>query len=305
MPGAVTVIGSLNIDFVTTASRIPEAGETLTASGFTTGLGGKGANQAIACARLTDTSSGVRTLMVGNVGDDAFGRDYKEALGAEKIDHTHVQVRNGQKTGIANIIVEEDSGENRILVATNVNHVDAGKDIDLVPEDASVVVFQLEIPIELVVQNCHYARRKGKYVILNPAPAVKLPNEVYPSIDCIVLNETEAELMCRGQDQTWDQFFFAKGVRSLAILTKGSKGVSFTTKSSPGVRDVPAQKVKVVDTTAAGDTFVGAVAVKIAESGGKLPVNVSDAIEFANRAAAKTVGKSGAVSSIPRLEELK
>lgn len=163
MSGTIAVIGSLNVDFITTTSRVPVAGETLTAIGFNTGLGGKGANQAVACSRLSRPKSSqpggnhVKTMMVGAVGDDSFGSDFLAALLEEGIDTTNVQRVTGQKTGIANIIVEESTGENRILVATNANHASGEKLVDLVPRDADVLVFQLEIPLQLVCSNiCLY-----------------------------------------------------------------------------------------------------------------------------------------------------
>lgn len=130
---------------------MPAGGETLTASSFDTGFGGKGANQAVACARLADES--VKVQMVGQVGDDSFGKDYLAALAKDGINSTQVKVLEGMKTGIANIIVEEETGENRILLATNANHAfskERDSTWDLVPAEADVVVFQLEIPLEVV-----------------------------------------------------------------------------------------------------------------------------------------------------------
>lgn len=147
----IAVIGSLNIDFVTRTPRVPEAGETLTAKSFDTGFGGKGANQAVACARLAPED--VKIRMVGQVGDDSFGRDYIDGLKQEGIDATNVKMLAGQKTGIANIIVEERTGENRILLAANANHAyseQRDEGWELVPKEADMVVFQLEIPLEVV-----------------------------------------------------------------------------------------------------------------------------------------------------------
>jgi ribokinase len=154
MPSAsIAVIGSLNIDFITRTPRVPGPGETLTSNSFSTGFGGKGANQAVACARLA--SEGTKVAMVGNVGDDGFGRDYFEALGKEGIDAKGVTTVKGETTGAANIIVEEETGENRIMFTPGANNSYAekkeeGSGWDLVPEDAGVVVFQLEIPMRVV-----------------------------------------------------------------------------------------------------------------------------------------------------------
>lgn len=154
--GSIAVIGSLNVDFITRTPRVPAGGETLTATSFDTGFGGKGANQAVACARLSRNSDGstpaieTTVSMVGGVGEDSFGADFIAALKKDHIDTTHVERIAGQKTGIANIIVEEGSGENRILLATNANHAVGKTNKTLVPEEANVVVFQLEIPLGLV-----------------------------------------------------------------------------------------------------------------------------------------------------------
>jgi ribokinase len=153
---SIAVIGSLNIDFITRTPRVPGPGETLTSNSFSTGFGGKGANQAVACARLA--SEGTKVAMVGNVGDDGFGRDYFEALGKEGIDAAGVTTVKGETTGAANIIVEEETGENRIMFTPGANNSYAekkkeGAGWDLVPEDAGVVVFQLEIPMRVVSFN--------------------------------------------------------------------------------------------------------------------------------------------------------
>jgi hypothetical protein len=147
---SIAVIGSLNIDFITRTPRVPGPGETLTSNSFSTGFGGKGANQAVACARLA--SEGTKVAMVGNVGDDNFGRDYFEALGKEGINADGVSTVKGETTGAANIIVEEE-GENRIMFTPGAN-VAFSKEYDqgwdLVPSDAGIVVCQLEIPIDVV-----------------------------------------------------------------------------------------------------------------------------------------------------------
>lgn len=148
---SIAVIGSLNIDFITRTPRVPEPGETLTSNSFSTGFGGKGANQAVACARLA--SKGTKVAMVGNVGDDGFGKDYFKALGEEGINADGVSTIKGETTGAANIVVEEETGENRIMFTPGANVAFSktyDEKWDLVPGDAGAVVFQLEIPIEVV-----------------------------------------------------------------------------------------------------------------------------------------------------------
>jgi ribokinase len=152
----IAVIGSLNVDFITRTPRIPEPGETLTANSFSTGFGGKGANQAVACARLA--SKNVKVSMVGNVGDDIFGRDYFDGLTKEGIDVSGVRKLDDQKTGVANIIVDEGSGENRILFTANANYAfseEQSEGWEAVPKEADIVVFQLEIPLRVVWTSHH------------------------------------------------------------------------------------------------------------------------------------------------------
>lgn len=147
----IAVIGSLNIDFITRTPRIPEPGETLTASSFSSGFGGKGANQAVACARLATPD--VKVRMVGCVGDDIFGKDYLEGLKKEGVNADSVRLLEGERTGVANIIVDESSGENRILFTANANFAfseHASEEWEMVPEEAGVVVFQMEIPLRVV-----------------------------------------------------------------------------------------------------------------------------------------------------------
>ena len=171
---SIAVIGSLNIDFITRTPRVPGPGETLTSNSFTTGFGGKGANQAVACARLA--SKGTKVAMVGNVGDDNFGRDYFEALGKEGINADGVSTVKGETTGAANIVVEEETGENRIMFTPGAN-VAFSKEYDqgwdLVPSDAGIVVFQLEIPIDVVCFRSlfHYLTSNASNLTLYPGPA--------------------------------------------------------------------------------------------------------------------------------------
>jgi len=150
-PHHVAVIGSLNVDFIIRTPRVPDAGETLTAHSFDTGFGGKGANQAVACARLADED--VKVSMVGQVGEDSFGADYLKALEREGIDGRGVRKLEGRKTGVSTIIVDDATGENRILFAPNANYAFSGEWTaawELVPGEAEVVVFQLEMPLGVV-----------------------------------------------------------------------------------------------------------------------------------------------------------
>ncbi|KAK0944117.1 putative ribokinase [Friedmanniomyces endolithicus] len=304
----VAVIGSLNVDFIIRTPRVPDAGETLTAHSFDTGFGGKGANQAVACARLADED--VKVSMVGQVGDDSFGADYLKALEREGIDGKGVRKLEGQKTGVSTIIVDDATGENRILFAPNANYAFSGEWTaawELVPGEAEVVVFQLEMPLEVVLHNIRKASQSGKHVILNPAPAEILPDAVYKDVDTLILNQSESTLLAGDAAASYSpeqlaSHFLHKGVKDAVIITLGGDGLVYATSSGLSGR-VAAKKVKVVDTTAAGDTFVGGYAVKRARDTGK-SFGYLKALDFATLAASKTVEREGAMAAIPRINEL-
>ncbi|KAF2798840.1 Ribokinase-like protein [Melanomma pulvis-pyrius CBS 109.77] len=319
-PAIISVVGSLNVDLVTRTSRVPVAGETLTTESFDIGFGGKGANQAVACARLSRTekqaangeTSDVEVRMVGAVGEDEFAGGFLESLKKDGLNTERIQVLPGKKTGVAVIIVETQTGENRIMFCPGANY-----DVpvaDLVDGDSSVALFQLELPMEVVLHNMKVAHDKGVETIINPAPAIPLPEEAYSGLGHLIVNETEASILSGIENPTsWDMvaaIFVSRGVKNI-IITLGGDGVYYQTEkrqsqSLPGIL-VPARKVKVVDTTAAGDTFVGAYSVAVARwkvmSHGA-DFNLDIAISHANRAASMTVQKKGAQSSIPWVDEV-
>jgi ribokinase len=315
----ISVIGSLNVDLVTITPRVPSGGETLTASSFSTGPGGKGANQAVACARLsrlkpTSTSSPTSDItikMLGAVGADEFGPSLLSGMKADGIDISSVSVVQGQTTGVAVILVEESTGENRILLNPGANHTLQPQDFTSIASlgtpSPDLIIMQLEIPLPTVLQILKTAKEANIQVLLNPAPAVKLPEDVYPSITHLIVNETEAAILTgrsveevEAADYKWDTIlgeFLAKGVSNV-IITLGAKGAVFLRSSMKKPGFVPAAKVtKVVDTTAAGDTFVGAYAVNTVRKG-KKGMEVEDII-LACKAAGRTVEKQGAQSAIP------
>lgn len=324
-PKTITIIGSLNTDLVTLTPRVPSGGETLTATSFSTGPGGKGANQAVACARLsrpnprgfspsTSTPQDVATKMIGAVGDDEFGPRMISGLEKDDIETSAIRVMKGMSTGVAVILVEEASGENRILLSTGANHSLQPSDF-LTPGSLGspvpdLIILQLEIPLETVLQILETARKAGVDILLNPAPAVKLPDHVYPSITHLILNESEAALLTNRPVASVEALdfpmvdltteFLQKGVKNV-IVTLGSRGAFFANAEYPTGKHVPAAKVKkVVDTTAAGDTFVGAYAVNIVRGNADLESVVS----LACKAAGKTVEKEGAQSAIPWADEV-
>lgn len=248
----ISVIGSLNVDLVTRTSRVPVGGETLTAESFNIGWGGKGANQAVACARLSRTQqkalagepSDVEVRMVGAVGDDEFHAGFLKALQADGLNTESVKILKGKKTGVAVITVETGSGENRIMFCPGANY-DVEEE-DLIDEDASVALFQLELPLKVVcihifpawvlshqltsqvLHNMKVARQKGVETIINPAPAIALPDEAYHGLGHLIVNETEAATLSGIKNPTnWNEVagvFIARGVENVIITLGGKVG---------------------------------------------------------------------------------
>ncbi|WP_175921999.1 ribokinase [Burkholderia latens] len=295
----IAVVGSINVDLVTHAPRLPVPGETLLGTTFRTVHGGKGANQAVAAARL-----GASVAMIGCVGDDAFGTRLHDALAAERIDVTHVRRIDGDASGVATITVDE-RGANSIVVVPGANaRLDAGS-IDAARDaiaGAALMVCQLEVPIETVARaiGCAIAHRTP--VLLNPAPARPLFDALLARIDYLVVNETEAESLTGiavGDDASAVRAadaLRAKGVGNV-LVTLGARGVCWRGGAGSGRHQALA--VTAVDTTAAGDTFVGGFAA--ARAGG---ASMDDAIAFGQRAAAISVTRHGAQTSIPTRDEV-
>lgn len=305
----IVVIGSINMDLVLRVPRMPLPGETLSGGAFQTIPGGKGANQAVACARLSrGAANGQPVAMVGCLGDDPFGQTLRAALVADGIDVSHVTSLPGVASGIASILVDA-SGQNSIVIAGGANdllspaHIDAA--LPLI-ERASIVVLQLETPPETVRHAIALARRLGKTVVLNPAPAASLAPAVLAQVDYLIPNELEAAMLL-GDDAaseagSVDQHaasaaaLQALGCRNV-IVTLGAQGVHAA--FADGSAAFPARAVKALDTTAAGDTFIGGFVAALAA--GQSP---AAAIDLGQRAAAIGVTRQGAQTSIPYLHEL-
>ncbi|KAH8656542.1 ribokinase-like protein [Tricladium varicosporioides] len=323
-PKIITVIGSLNTDLVTVTPRVPAGGETLTASSFHTGPGGKGANQAVAISRLSrpnpknsTTPPDIVIKMVGSVGTDTFGPELIDFMSASLVDTTGIQSIPNTNTGVATIIVESTSGENRILLSPGANAHLQPSDF-LTPESLGMpkpdlIVLQLEIPLQTVLQILKTAKEAGVEVLFNPAPAVPLPMDVYPAITHLIVNETEAAILTstplslvEDPSFNWDpiaKILLDRGAKNV-IITLGSKGAYFSHQGMEKGGFVPCAKVeKVVDTTAAGDTFVGAYAVGVVRKGGENLVSGED-VKLACKASARTVEKEGAQKSIPWADEV-
>ena len=292
----IVVIGSTNTDMVISGAKIPVPGETVSGGTFMMNPGGKGANQAVAVARLSKRRG--RCTFIAKVGDDVFGRDTAARMKKDGID-ARLVVDRSNASGTALILVDK-AGQNCISVALGANGALSVADVKRFRgeiESADALLMQLETPIETVAWAAKTAHAKGVPVVLNPAPAAKLPKELYACLDWITPNETEAELLtgvkvtdlagCRKAEAALKR----RGVANV-IITLGSKGCYAAGKIHPCV------KVKAVDTVAAGDTFNGAFVVAIAEGMG-----VDEAVAFAQRASAISVTRAGAQPSIPLRRE--
>lgn len=314
-PPRITILGSLNIDLVSYVPHHPLPGETLTANHFNTSPGGKGANQAVACAKLSRasdlSSASAHVSMIGAVGRDAYGAVLSDSLASYGVDIAAVEQKEGQKTGIAIIVVDEPSGQNRIILSPEANHSLRPEHFEQLPAPRpDLLIMQLEIPFDTVMQALASARASGVPVLLNPAPAQVLPAEAYQGLAHLVVNETEAALLSGEPESALDDLaglqrvgdlFIQKGVQNV-IITLGGRGVYFVNKDGRSAL-LPAQKTTVVDTTAAGDTFVGSYALAVVGATGEV-FDIEAAVVAANKAAAKTVARKGAQMSIPWKDEL-
>ena len=297
----ILVVGSANTDMVISAEHFPLPGETMMGHGFMTNHGGKGANQAVAAARLEGN-----TAFIGKVGDDQFGHSTIEMMKGEGIDVSGLTVTSEQASGVA-LITIVPSGENSIIVDSGANGLLRPEDItnaEKLFEDAGIVLMQLETPIDTLTEAAAMAKKHGAYVVLNPAPAPKepLPVELLKNVDLLIPNETEAAYIS-GVNIAGDEDLPAAmneiqklGVKDV-IITVGSRGVC--ARIDGEMVTVPAFKVKAIDTTAAGDTFCGALCVAL--SNGKPLV---EAIRFGCKASSISVTRRGAQMSMPRLEEI-
>jgi ribokinase len=294
----IVVFGSLNMDLVVRVPRVPGAGETLQAHSFMNNPGGKGANQAVACARQD-----AKVAMVGRVGDDAFGLSLKASLAADGVEVGHVATAVGS-TGVALIMVD-DSAQNRIALIPGANGLVGADDTKRLEDDlatARLLLLQLEVPMQAVVDAAGLAHARGCTVVMNPAPAEPLPDALWKLVDILVLNETEAAMLCG--IAVHDAAGAARAADALhrlgpahVILTMGSEGVMAC--DGGGCRHFNALKVKAVDTTAAGDTFIGALCAALARGEA-----IDKGITLGIQAAALCVMRAGAQASIPRREEL-
>lgn len=288
--GKVVVVGSINVDMVFASDIRPKAGETVLGNSFSLIPGGKGANQAVAAAKL-----GAESTMIGCVGLDTNGDFSIDNLNAENVDTHCIDVVHDIPTGVANIIVAEN--DNSIIVIPGANYevnkfvIDKYRDVIL---SADIVLVQLEVPLETVEYTLELCKKNNVRVLLNPAPAVELSRTMIENASYITPNEHELKIIL-GKDCDIEEEI--KNYPNKIIVTLGSKGVKYFNGNE--IVLIPSYKVEVVDTTGAGDTFCGALAASIVRGD-----SLDEAIKFANKAAAYSITKLGAQSGMPTLEQL-
>lgn len=322
----ITVIGSINYDLVTYVDVVPGGGETIRANSFETHTGGKGCNQCIAIGRLRDPKEHYKVKMVGNVGKDTFGEQLLGTLRQEGVDVSDVGQLDGVSTGTATILVEESQGgQNRILIVKGANGESKytaqqlGAFFQSSEDDREFVVFQQEIPDADVSMKWIHDNVKNSTIVFNPSPFQSIDRQNWSAVDVLVVNEIEALQVISDLEGSSVSEDFKNSAnadfigtyskitehlqknlvnhRSLAavIVTLGSKGVLFASKENPKAEYVDAiHNIKVVDSTGAGDTFLGAVVTQLYE-GKPLP----KAIQFATLSSSLAIQKNGAAESIP------
>lgn len=291
----IVVIGSLNMDMITKTYRFPKKGETIAGESFQQLPGGKGANQAVAAARL-----GGNVTMIGAVGEDSVGSALLNNLTLEKIHTNYVSIVKGETTGVAQITVSEN--DNQIIIIPGANsklrkaHIDKARNSI---KKADIIIIQQEIPIAIVEYSIEMANELGIPIILNPAPAVKLSSKLLEGVTYLTPNETELALLAEhDQLESGVDVLLQKGVKTL-VVTLGSKGVSYKRHIKEPMIHVKGLEVKVADTTGAGDTFNGALAYKLASG-----ASLEESVTFANKAASLSVTKFGAQLGMPTMEEM-
>ena len=283
----ITVVGSINMDLVTVAENMPEQGETISGDSFKTLPGGKGANQAVAAARL-----GAEVHMIGKVGDDPFSATLIDNFEAQGVNTDGIETEAGISSGLANIIVSNH--DNRIIIIAGANgevtpdYVDGFKKQI---EASDYVLIQFEIPKKTIEHILDLCGTLGVPVIINPAPAMQLDDAYWEKASYITPNDNEAEKLFAYDTDGLPKF------HDRLVITNGAKGASFF--KGDRMITVPTEKVEVTDTTGAGDTFNGALAVALAEGR-----PLEEAVAFANRAASLSVQKLGAQSGMPKREEM-
>ena len=295
----VVTFGSINFDLTAYVPRLPAAGETISGSSFLTVPGGKGANQAVCCARL-----GAPSILVGRTGQDTFGRQVLEAIRGEGVDTTRVFTDSATGTGLA--VISVDAGAmNTIIIIAGANgrlgEEDVNRASDLL-DGRSILLLQLETPLEPSLALARLARASGSKVILDPAPAIPLPDEIFTQVDLITPNEVETAILTGITPRTREDcarasdILLARGAGTV-VLKLGERGVYYQNASASGF--LPPFPVEAVDSVAAGDAFNGGLAVALFE--GK---SLEEAIRWGAAAGAIACTRRGAIPSMPHREEL-
>jgi ribokinase len=292
----ILIVGSLNADLVVRVPRFPQPGETISGGDLQIIPGGKGANQAVAAAR-----QGTSVSMLGRVGNDSFGPELIQNLKQNNVDTSHVQIDAGAATGTA-IIVVDANGQNNIVLSPGGNGQVRPADVaDVSFSDYKLVLLQLEIPIEAVTAAAQRARESGLRVLLNPAPALSLPKELISLSDFILPNETELSLLTN--QSVHDIASAEKAARTLleggaqnVIVTLGAKGALIVNQEI--MKHIPAFDVQVVDTTAAGDAFIGGFASALLSN-----KSLEEAVRYGCACGSLATTKFGAQPSLPTREE--
>lgn len=299
MEKSIIVVGSINTDLILQCEHLPVPGETILSGDMQTAGGGKGANQAVAAARLEAS-----TAMVGMVGMDAYGNQHIASFKRDGLNTKFVFRTPDAPSGTA-IILLDKIGQNSIVVSPGANARLSEKEIAEASElfiPGNILVMQMEIPMETVIFSARLAKQRGMPVILNPAPAQSLPEALMGNIDYLIVNETEMEIISgcsmENEDEAllYTRKWIEKGIRGV-VLTLGSKGAWFVSGEEEFF--MPPYEVEAVDTTAAGDAFVGAFAKALSED-----QNYRDAMQFAAATGALAVTKLGAQPSLPNLNEV-
>ena len=296
---SVCVIGTMHMDFIVYVRRLPRPGETVIGSGFEMQPGGKGANQAVAAARL-----GARSNLISRVGGDYVGQLLLDNAARNRVETAYVKVDRETHSGVALIIVDAH-GENVIAVAPGVDERISPSDVeDALPaiRESDVVVAQLEVPVETALRTMKLAKKCGKLAILNPAPAKPLPPEIYDYVDVITPNVRELEALTGEKVESLEGaergalLLLDRGVDTV-IVTLGKRGALVVGRG--GSKVVPTFEVPVVDTVGAGDAFNGALAFALA--GG---ASIEEAVVFANAVASLKVTRKGAQAGLPTADEV-
>jgi ribokinase len=300
----ICVIGSINMDLVVKVNRMAKVGETILSEGYNKYSGGKGANQAVAASRL-----GVNVHMIGKVGNDDNGDALLKQLAEDNVDVKYISVDNNNPTGMAVIMVDQAANNSIIVVPganMNIEFSDVQKARDVI-KMSKLIVAQFETPVEATIEAFKIAKDNNVITILNPAPAREIPDELLALTDIIIPNETEAyeltkiKIDAENSIRAAAEKFLERGTKYV-IITLGERGAAIVSKEDYEI--IKAIKVKALDTTAAGDSFIGALASKLCNYDKIEFEKIKEAVVFANKVSSMVVQKSGAQVSLPKLKEV-